>query len=344
MMKMARRLEPDAGRHAADHDDGARPRPHRDQRRPSRRDAGRAAAGRTTPSTWSSTGSSSRPATSATTGRTPASGSPPRTATSEEYHYPLGQTMDRFTAQGGPGLLLLHAPGNTFIRDLRQGERILIQPGGLIWKDRSVRMFLHFEYPQGQLLVQLRPLAGQVHLAGAAGPGPGRHPVGVRAPGDGRRCHQQLRRHDPVLVDAVTRSAAPPLQPAESAAAEFTLGRGDQPCPQYRLSGDRRLTRQASDDERAHPLARATPRQTFARLPLQPAPGPPTATAGPARRRRCARTPGPSIGRHRGCPGTEGPACPPGGQRPRVPHRGTSALETAIRRRPRPSRSSFTAR
>jgi uncharacterized protein (AIM24 family) len=67
----------------------------------------------------------------------------------QEYHYPLGPTMDRFSAQHGPGLLLLHAPGNTFIRDLRQGERILVQPGGLIWKDRSVRMHLHFEYPRG---------------------------------------------------------------------------------------------------------------------------------------------------------------------------------------------------
>ena len=67
-----------------------------------------------------------------------------------ETHYPLGRAMDRFTAQGGPGLLLLHAPGNTFIRDLQQGERILVQPGGLIYKDRSVRMFLHFEYPHGQ--------------------------------------------------------------------------------------------------------------------------------------------------------------------------------------------------
>ena len=28
----------------------------------------------------------------------------------QETHYPLGQTMDRFSAQGGPGLLLLHAP------------------------------------------------------------------------------------------------------------------------------------------------------------------------------------------------------------------------------------------
>jgi uncharacterized protein (AIM24 family)/DNA-directed RNA polymerase subunit RPC12/RpoP len=55
----------------------------------------------------------------------------------QEYHYPLGQTMDRYWAQGGPGLLLLHAPGNTFIRDLAPGERILIQPSGLIWNRRS---------------------------------------------------------------------------------------------------------------------------------------------------------------------------------------------------------------
>jgi uncharacterized protein (AIM24 family) len=67
----------------------------------------------------------------------------------QEYHYPLGRTMDRFWAQGGPGLLLLHAPGNTFIRDLGPGERILIQPSGLIWKDPTVRMTLHFEYPHG---------------------------------------------------------------------------------------------------------------------------------------------------------------------------------------------------
>jgi len=68
----------------------------------------------------------------------------------EEWHYPLGQYIDRFVAQGAPGLLWLHAPGNTFVRDLGHGERILVQPGGLIWKDPSVRMSLHFEYPHGQ--------------------------------------------------------------------------------------------------------------------------------------------------------------------------------------------------
>jgi uncharacterized protein (AIM24 family) len=67
----------------------------------------------------------------------------------QETHYPLGRTIDRFVAHNSPGLLLLHAPGNSFIRDLGQGERILVQPSGLIWKDPSVRMFLHFEYPHG---------------------------------------------------------------------------------------------------------------------------------------------------------------------------------------------------
>lgn len=73
-----------------------------------------------------------------------------RGSESTEWHYPVGQFIDRFTAHGFPGLLLLHGPGNTFVRDLAPGERICIQPGGLIWKDPSVQMFLHFEVPRGQ--------------------------------------------------------------------------------------------------------------------------------------------------------------------------------------------------
>jgi uncharacterized protein (AIM24 family) len=67
-----------------------------------------------------------------------------------EWHYPLGQFIDRFTAHNIPGLLLLHGPGNSFVRDLAPGQRILVQPGALIWKDPSVQMFLHFEYPRGR--------------------------------------------------------------------------------------------------------------------------------------------------------------------------------------------------
>ncbi len=66
-----------------------------------------------------------------------------------EWHYPIGRVIDRFSAQGGPGLLLLHAPGNVFLRDLGPHDSILLQPTGLIWKDPTVRMHLHFEYPRG---------------------------------------------------------------------------------------------------------------------------------------------------------------------------------------------------
>jgi uncharacterized protein (AIM24 family) len=62
-----------------------------------------------------------------------------------ETHYPLGMFMDRFQAAGTPGLLLLHAAGNVFVRQLGDGETILIKPRALIFKDPSVQMHLHFE-------------------------------------------------------------------------------------------------------------------------------------------------------------------------------------------------------
>jgi uncharacterized protein (AIM24 family) len=65
-----------------------------------------------------------------------------------ETHYPLGMYLDLFQAQTGPGLLLLHSPGNTFIRDLAPGETICIQPSSMLYKDTSVGMQLHIEYPR----------------------------------------------------------------------------------------------------------------------------------------------------------------------------------------------------
>jgi uncharacterized protein (AIM24 family) len=67
----------------------------------------------------------------------------------KETHYPLGQFGDLFSAQHGPGLLLLHSPGNTFLRDLAPGETILVQPGALLYRDVSVQTHLHLEYPRG---------------------------------------------------------------------------------------------------------------------------------------------------------------------------------------------------
>lgn len=65
-----------------------------------------------------------------------------------ETHYPLGMLMDRFHAPQQPGLLLLHAAGNSFVKTLGAGESILIKPNSLLFKDWTVQMQLHFEYPR----------------------------------------------------------------------------------------------------------------------------------------------------------------------------------------------------
>lgn len=65
-----------------------------------------------------------------------------------ETHYPMGAYGDIFTAQEAPGLLLLHSPGNTFVRDLQPGESLLVQPSALLYRDITVQVHLHLEYPR----------------------------------------------------------------------------------------------------------------------------------------------------------------------------------------------------
>jgi uncharacterized protein (AIM24 family) len=64
-----------------------------------------------------------------------------------ETHYPVGMYMDQFGAPDKPGLLLLHAGGNVFVRQLAAHESILVKPTALIFKDPGVQMQLHFEHP-----------------------------------------------------------------------------------------------------------------------------------------------------------------------------------------------------
>jgi uncharacterized protein (AIM24 family) len=110
-----------------------------------------------------------------------------------EWHYPAGRFLDRFTAQHAPGLLLLHASGNVFVRDLGPGERILIQPSALIYKDPVVSMFLHFEYPRGQFwFSSARRQAKSIWLA-------------LRGPG---RIAVQSIFHRPDMVGRVYRSSS----------------------------------------------------------------------------------------------------------------------------------------
>ncbi len=69
-----------------------------------------------------------------------------------ETHRPLGWYIDRFVATSGPGLVLVHSPGNTFIRDLAPHETILVRPSALLYKDPGVDMILHVEYPESSSL------------------------------------------------------------------------------------------------------------------------------------------------------------------------------------------------
>lgn len=66
-----------------------------------------------------------------------------------ETHYPLGMFLDRFVAPGAPGLLLLHAAGNVFVRQLEPNQSILVKPTAFLFKDSTVRMRLHIERPAG---------------------------------------------------------------------------------------------------------------------------------------------------------------------------------------------------
>lgn len=65
----------------------------------------------------------------------------------QETHHPVGMLMDRFHAPESPGLLILHAAGNVFVRELAANQTILVKPTALIFKDPTVQMQLHFEHP-----------------------------------------------------------------------------------------------------------------------------------------------------------------------------------------------------
>ena len=55
-------------------------------------------------------------------------------------HGGSGMYMDRFITQNQQGLLLLHGYGNVFQKTLNPGEKILVEPGGFLYKDSSVTM------------------------------------------------------------------------------------------------------------------------------------------------------------------------------------------------------------
>jgi uncharacterized protein (AIM24 family) len=51
-----------------------------------------------------------------------------------------GMYLDRFVARARQGVLILHGNGNVFEKTLGAGEKILVEPGGFLYKDASVQM------------------------------------------------------------------------------------------------------------------------------------------------------------------------------------------------------------
>lgn len=78
-----------------------------------------------------------------------------------------GFFIDTFTAHKGDGILWLHGYGNVFEVFLNVGERIDIEPGGWIYKDRSVTMETQFQ----KLSTGLFASAGQLVWNRFTGPG-----------------------------------------------------------------------------------------------------------------------------------------------------------------------------
>ena len=76
-----------------------------------------------------------------------------------------GMYMDRFVTSGEQGILLLHGYGNVFERTLAPGEKILVEPGGFLYKDSSVAM------NTVQQNVRTGLLSRGMYLAEMTGPG-----------------------------------------------------------------------------------------------------------------------------------------------------------------------------
>lgn len=70
-----------------------------------------------------------------------------------ESEYPLGRYDDIFHAPNEIGLLLLHSPGNTMYRDLKESEEVYVKPDALLYRDLTVTPSLVAEYPQAKISI-----------------------------------------------------------------------------------------------------------------------------------------------------------------------------------------------
>jgi uncharacterized protein (AIM24 family) len=152
--------------------------------------------------------------------------------TEHSMHYPLGQTMDRFTAHGQPGLLLLHASGNVFVRDLAPEETLLVKSAALIFKDPTVRMSLQIDYPMtygfgGHRLMWIHVTGpGRVAVRSAyEHEEHGIESISVQSPGAIRRSKSGLTGSAAARVDATSApDAGPKMDSRHALLAEMAAG------------------------------------------------------------------------------------------------------------------------
>ncbi len=76
-----------------------------------------------------------------------------------------GMYVDRFITTGYPGMLLLHGNGNVLERTLKPGEKILVEPGGFLYKDSTVQM------QAAQMPLRTGLMRHGMYLAEMTGPG-----------------------------------------------------------------------------------------------------------------------------------------------------------------------------
>lgn len=154
--------------------------------------------------------------------------------TETEYHYPAGRYMDRFTALERPGLLLLHAGGNVFVRQLAAGQSLLIKPKALVYKDRSVSMGLNVQYPTGYRWMSHRLMwlhltgPGRVAIQSAYEPveDEGRAISGYSAPTPGRRASSQASTGSSSVVPVPAGAPTAPIRmdPRHQRIAQMAAG------------------------------------------------------------------------------------------------------------------------
>jgi uncharacterized protein (AIM24 family) len=79
-------------------------------------------------------------------------------------HGGSGMFMDRFVTAQYPGLLMLHGNGDVLERMLRPGEKIMVEPGGFLYKDSTVQM-------QAKQLPVKVGMMHHIYMAEMTGPG-----------------------------------------------------------------------------------------------------------------------------------------------------------------------------